>query len=495
MDQAPRTNVVRRSVISLFIAYGISFIVVGVSYVLYSHLLSPAQFGLYSAALAITSFGTLVLDGGLKNTIIKSRTEISRAQQSTLLFLMVVFSLLLVAGIALLRQPLEHFYPTIRSDYIFLGLFGAIYLLSYPFLSIPTAFLERRFEYGKLAWIESSGAVLERASPVCFLLFTGVGIYAFVWGLLLGRLLRVISINLYYRTALHIPSWLEVRKALHLVREGTWLQVAAGASFVRDNLHVLAVAPLFGRVWVGYYGWGLQLCLLSSQIFVQISSRVSIPYFAQSESFERRWQNCLKQVRMLTILMAPVLLAMLLILPGIDDHFFDSKWRIAITILPLLFARMLPALATTPIGTLLMVERGGRTFALANVAWSAVEAAGAVALLLLIGPTGLAWSYAVLVWVGLAILLVSLGANAGELAGETLRALLGRPSLAIAAVLAGAYAVALTWLKLDAARHYQIPLILSAVVLVVAYLSEHELRAYVAALLRSVAGVRALRAT
>jgi O-antigen/teichoic acid export membrane protein len=489
MESGPRAGVVRRSVISLFVAYGISFLVVGVSYVLYSRLLSPAQFGLYSAALAITSFGTLVLDGGLKNTIIKSRTELSQSDQSTLLFLMVTLSLVLVAAIAVLRQPLEHFYPSIRNDYLFLGLFGAVYLLSYPFLSIPTAFLERRFEYGKLAWIESLGAVLERASPVVFLLLTGAGIYAFVWGLLLGRLLRVLSINAFYRAALHIPSWAQVRQAFHWVREGAWLQVAAGASFVRDNLHVLLVAPLFGRVWVGYYGWGLQLCLLSSQIFVQISSRVSIPFFAQSATFEQRWRNCLKQVRMLTILMAPVLVAMLLVLPGIDDHFFAGKWRVAITVLPLLFARMLPALATTPVGSLLMVDRGGRVFALANIWWAAAEFAGALLLLNLFGPTGLAWSYAVVVWLGLAIFLWSLGPHVGTLVRETLRALLGRPSLVIAAALTGAYVVALAG-RFDAARHYLIPLLVSAAVLVIAYLSERELRAYMIAMVRRVAGVR-----
>ncbi len=122
-EQRPSTTV-RTSVVSLFAANGASFLIVGLSYVLYSRYLTPADFGLYSAALAIAAFGTLVLDGGLKNTIIKARTTPTREEQGTLLFLMMMFSLVLVGGIALLQRPLVQYFPAARLDL-------------FAFLSIP----------------------------------------------------------------------------------------------------------------------------------------------------------------------------------------------------------------------------------------------------------------------------------------------------------------------------------------------------------------------
>ncbi|MFN5595038.1 MAG: oligosaccharide flippase family protein, partial [Aphanizomenon sp.] len=105
---------VSRGVISLFSSNIIAFLITGLSYFVYSKSLLPSEFGLYSIALAIASFGTLALDGGLKNTIIKSPNNLSKDEEGTLLFLMVSSSLFLVIMMILLGQPLGHYFPDIN---------------------------------------------------------------------------------------------------------------------------------------------------------------------------------------------------------------------------------------------------------------------------------------------------------------------------------------------------------------------------------------------
>lgn len=471
-------NPLRRNVISLFIANGISFLIIGLSYAAYSRLLSPEEFGLYSIALVVGTFGVLILDGGLKNTIIKSSADLTKEEEGTLVFLMITSSILLLFVLTLVERPLAHFSPAIKRDYQFLALFGGLYLLSYPFMAIPTAKLERRIDYGRIAWVESIGLVLERGSPVFFLLWSREGIYSFFWGLLLGRLFRVICLNIPYRLNFFIPSRKQFRATLHLVTEGSWLQVATGSSLIRDNLHVLVVGPMFGKEWVGYYAWGLQLCLIASQIFVQISARVSLPLFAQAQSFENRWQTCLYQIRLLTMLTGPILVTILMVIPSIDKHFFQGKWQVAISFLPLLFIRMLPGLATTPIGTLLMVQKGGRAFASASILWTAMEVLSAGLLLFLLGPTGVAWSYAVVVWIGLLFFIIFLGKRTKRLAFEIIQELFQRPSLAISTIavliLFSYYAAA----GLNQNGDYRISLFLSIPILILAYLSESDVQRF-----------------
>src|SRR6266542_3451031 len=458
----PTGGVVRRSVVSLFAANAVSFATLGVSYLLYSRLLTPAQFGLYSTALVIATFGQLILDGGLKNTIIKAPRPPDREQQGTIVFLMAVSALVLVGALALAGQPIGRLYPAARQDYQFLAMFGALYLLSYPWLAVPTAFLERGFAYRRVAVIESAGQVLERASPALFLLLTPLGMASFLAGLLLGRAFKVLAINLSYRAPLNLPGPAQVRGALHLLVEGGWLQLGTAASQVRDSLHVLIVGPLFGQAWVGYYGWCLQLALITSQTFVQVSARVSIPIFAQSEGFETRWRHCLAQIRLLTILTAPVMMAALLVLPSVNAHMFHGKWEPALAILPLILLRMVPGLATTPVGSLVMVQRGGRALAAALGLWTALEVAAGLALSLLLGPSGVAWSYAFTVWAGLFVLLRALDVHSGPLLSDTARALLGRPSLAIAAV------------------PYASLVVPAGAIVAAAYLSERDVRRYLA---------------
>lgn len=476
IKQSP-TNL-KKGVISLFISYIISFIAIGLSYIAYSKLLSPKEFGLYSIALAIGMFGTLVLDGGLKTTIIKERDAVSYEEQATLSFIMCVLSLLLLAIIALLKNPLAHFYPSVQEDYQFLTMFAAVILISYPFMVMPTAALERKLQYRTIGWIESTYFILERGSPVFFWVWTNQGMYSFVWGLLLGRGFRVISLNYFCRTCIRVPAFSQIRRVLRLVKEGSWYQVAAGFAQVRDNLHVLLVGPMFGKEWVGYYAWGFQLCLIASQAFVQISARVSLPMFAQAENFEQRWQSCLYQIKLLAILTAPVLVTLPLVLPGIDQQFFHGKWHIAISFIPLLFFRMLASVALCPLGTLLLVERSARPYAFFNILWTGIEAAGAILLLLLIGPKGLAWSCAITVWIGFYLIFYLLRGESGKFALITLGSLFRRPSLGISIGLVSILLISFTVWDMTYFKDLKSLLAMMFLIVILSYSMEPQIQSF-----------------
>jgi O-antigen/teichoic acid export membrane protein len=475
-QRPPAGSVVRRSVASLFVSNAVSFAALGVSYLVYSRLLSPAEFGLYSTAVVIGQFGQLLLDGGLKNTIIKAPAPPSRQQQGTVVALMAAVSLVLVAGLAAGGRPIAHFYPAAGQDYRFLAAFGALYLLSYPWLAMPTAFLERRFDYRRLAFIESGAQVLERATPAALLALTPLGMTSFIVGVLLGRGFRVAAVNLAHRSVVTFPTWSQVRDAAHLIREGLWLQFGVVASQVRDSLHVLIVGPLFGQAWVGYYGWCIQLSLICSQAFVQISARVSVPVFAQSGDFDARWRHCLEQVRLLTALTGPVLVAALLFIPSVNAQLFHGRWQPALAILPLIFLRMLPGVATTPVGTLVMVDRGGRTLTASLLLWTLTEIIVALALVVPAGSSSVAWSYAITAWVGLWIMLRTLRLHQRPLVRETAKAVLARPSLGVAALLGAALAAVLVATGGLAKPSYLLLLGPVLLIVVASYLAEPRLR-------------------
>ncbi len=223
-----------------------------------------------------------------------------------------------------------------------------------------------------------------------------------------------------------------LKASFGLLRESGWIQFGTISAVVRDNLHTLLVGPFFGKEWIGYYAWALQICLVSSQVFVQIAARVSLPVLAQANCFEERWQKCLYQVRLLTILTVPVLCGVWLSLPSINHFFLHDKWQPALVLVPLLFLRMIPGVATTPLSPLVMVNRGGSAFARASVLWTVAEIAGGIILLLVLGPTGLAWSYAIVVWLGLWIMLSSLQGDTMPLTKQLTREVFERPSFIFA---------------------------------------------------------------
>jgi len=257
---------VRQGVVGLFVANGLSFLVVGLSYLALSRILMPADLGLYSAALVIGSFGTMVLDAGLKNTVIKAPSAPTRDQEGVLVGLLLIVSAALLGILIAASQPVSYLRPEVQHDYRFLVVFGGIYLVSYPFIIVPTAILERRLSYVNLAWIESVGLLIERAAPLPLLLWSHAGVHSFAIALLAGRALRVVALAALYPVRPRFPTKARLGEVRYLLVEGVWFQLAMATALVRDNLSVLLIGPLFGKQWMGYYAWGLQLCLIASGI-------------------------------------------------------------------------------------------------------------------------------------------------------------------------------------------------------------------------------------
>jgi O-antigen/teichoic acid export membrane protein len=187
--------------------------------------------------------------------------------------------------------------------------------------------------------------------------------------------------------------------------------------------------------------------------------------------------SCLMQVKLLTIATAPVLILVLFAIPSINSILFHDKWTMAISIVPLLFMRMIPGLATTPIGSMLMINKGGQNFAKANMLWTIIELLGAILFSLFIGPTGLAWSYATFVWVGLLIFVFYL-VNFRDilyLIHRIFTALLLRPSIVIAGVLSFLFYLYNQLVGINFIRQPLLMLIFLPILLI-SYLSEKEVR-------------------
>jgi O-antigen/teichoic acid export membrane protein len=425
----PDTTMYRR-LIGLFAANMLTIVVVGVSFLVYSRILTPPEFGLYAVAFSLATLLALILDGGLKTTIIKHEVDLQGDEESSIAILMMFVSAALILTLAVAVQPLLALRPSVTHDARFVLLFVGVALSFYPFVTLPTAKLERGLKYEHIAWIESLSTIVERGAPALLLIFTKAGVYSFIWALLLSRILRTAILAKFHPIRLRAATWSGFLKSVKHLREGAWIQTGTISSVIRDNLHTLLIAPLFGITWVGYYAWALHVCLVSSQVFAQISARVSLPLFAQARNFESRWPRYLHQIRMLTMLTVPVLCGVWLILPAIDSHFFHGKWQPALVLVPLLFIRMIAGIATTPLGPLIIVHRGGAAFGIANSLWAAAEVLGACVFIRVLGPTGLAWSYATVVWIGLWLLMIALRRDTTSLMKDLARDVLLRPSAA-----------------------------------------------------------------
>src|ERR1700686_1408723 len=124
----------RRHLVPLFVANIVAFGSVALSYLIYSRLLTAQQFGAYAAALAVGNLAVLVLDGGIKTSIIKHGADLTRQEEFSLLSLMLAFSGILLLALYFGQRVIRHFYPAATDQTEFVSAFAAVYLLTYPWI-------------------------------------------------------------------------------------------------------------------------------------------------------------------------------------------------------------------------------------------------------------------------------------------------------------------------------------------------------------------------
>lgn len=425
----------KRGVVAMTAANAVALAMVLISYILYSRLMTPAEFGIYAGALAIAKLGTTILDGGLKVALIKHHEAVARGTLRALFLGSAGVSILAVLLLALVVFTLVALNLLESDNALFFTLYGAAYFLTYPLLFIPLAQLEREQHYTPVARAEMLSISIEYALPALLWLMVAPGFWSFILAAWIARGLRA-SLML---AACEDRSWLsrgstpQWHKAKALLREGLGLQIAVSLSMLRDNIHLLLVGPWFGKEWAGFYAWALQLCAVASQVFVQTATRVALPALRLTQGMDSRWKATLTQIAWLTIFTVPPLVFLTDIAGAANAALFDAKWTAALGLLPFLIVRMLPGLATTPLGSLVLAERDARAYAVANAWWTGGEVVVAAIMLWLYGPIGLAWSYAFMAWLGVAAYVRQLPLPARF--ASLLPPLLLRPSLWMAVVL------------------------------------------------------------
>ena len=415
-----------------------------VAYLAYSRLLTPGEYGIYAGALAISRLGTMALDGGLKIALIKNSVPVSPSVLRAL-FLGSCASAIVTGLLLMAAVTTAMFLGALSKDTaLFFASYGGAYFATYPFLFIPLAELERTQQFRPIAKAEALTISIEYALPALLWVAVKPGFWSFIVAVWLARVLRsaIVAMSTDDRGWLKgrdSPDWLGMKR---LFREGFGLQIAVITSIVRDSLHLIIVGTWFGKEWAGLYAWALQLCAVSSQVFVQTATRVGLPALRKTNSSALRWQGTQNQIIWLTILCTSPLAFLPHIAEAVNTIFFDGKWLVALPLLPFLILRMLPSLVITPLSALILIERDAQTYAVANLQWTVSEILAAMFILYWIGPLGLAWSSSFMAWFGLAIFSSKLPYPSAF--KSLFSNLMLRPSLWVAIVFSGIYWWAIT---------------------------------------------------
>ncbi|MCL2690580.1 MAG: oligosaccharide flippase family protein, partial [Chitinispirillia bacterium] len=141
-----------------------------------ARLLLPADFGLLAMVLTITGFFVLFKDLGLSDATVQSE-KINHKQVSTLFWVNVFFSLLIILLIVLLSPYVARFYNEPRLTKIVV-----ISAISFVFAGLSTqhlALLKRNMKFVQIATVEIVAALVSITAALV-MAFNGFGYWALV---------------------------------------------------------------------------------------------------------------------------------------------------------------------------------------------------------------------------------------------------------------------------------------------------------------------------
>jgi len=397
-----------RGVASLGLAQALALLASVGAAAAYARWLTAESFGHWAAALALARGALLLVDGGLRTALVRREHWPGPAALGRLQRIAATAAVLVAATMAAGALWAWHAGSVVAADAMLYAAYAAAYLLSHAALFSALARLERASRFDTVGRAEASSLLLEFVAPAALMQAGAGAALAFTVSVLVARALRGAWIMGAARAlgpgaAAAVPT-----RAADLLREGLGLQAVTALSMLRDQMHLWLLAPWFGAAWGGQYGLAMTVCALATQVPVQTAARLSLSALRRT-SPARCWPAVHARVRRLAIGVLPPLPLLPAALAWVDHGLWQGRWQAAAWVLPWLALRMVAGVATTPLGSWLLVARQPWAAAQAHAAWTALEVLAAVLALALLGPLGLAVAAAVTAWPGVVLLLAAAG--------------------------------------------------------------------------------------
>ncbi|MHC4973465.1 MAG: lipopolysaccharide biosynthesis protein [Planctomycetota bacterium] len=309
------------------VTWGITLVVI--------RLLAPADYGLM--AMSEVFFGLLLMlsDAGLGQALVQAK-KVSERQTRQLFGVLVLMSVALFAVLFLAAPAIGAYYgkPKVTdiSRWLSLG------FLLVPFLTIPTALLEREIDFKRKSLVELATAVLS-ALVILVLAYLGYGIWALVVGRLLNLGLMAIGLNL-IRPYFKLPLF-SFGAARGLIKFGGLYTGTSILWFIYSQADIFIAGRVLSEEQMGYYAVAMYLSAIASVKVMPLLNQVALPAYSRLQDDPSAvGYYFLKVVRVVALITFPIFFGLAVVAPEFVHLILGEKYEGAILPIVLLSLAM-----------------------------------------------------------------------------------------------------------------------------------------------------------
>jgi O-antigen/teichoic acid export membrane protein len=385
------------------ISQGLKFVAGMATTIVLARLLTPQDYGLVGMVAVVTGFVSMFKDMGLSTATIQ-RAEVSSEQVSTLFWVNVALSLLIMVVTVALAPVVAWFYHEPRLTWI-----TVVFALSLIFGGLTAqheALLRRQMRFMALAAVELCSLAVSIAVAV-ILALRGAG----YWALVLSQ----VALGFSYAVGVwSVCGWRPglprrdtgVRQMLAFGRNLTGFSIV---NYFARNLDNMLIGRFWGSAQLGLYARAYQLLLLPIEQINTPIAAVTVPALSRLvDSPERYRQAYLRILEKISILTMPAMALMIATSDWIVALLLGPRWMGVSRMFALLGIAGLIQPATNTVGWLFITQ--GRTrqmfqwgligsgiivvSILAGLPWGAVGVAASYSLVFLFVVTPLLFWFA-----------------------------------------------------------------------------------------------------
>ncbi len=331
MDEFDVTTVGKRSIQGIFALISRTFFLNIISYssslVIFT-VLAPAEFGIYTAAIAGQRIVSFFTDFGFGAALIQKREALKESDLKTTFTLQVVITMLIFILIFLFRDTIvSYFNLGEQALRLFLVLVFCIFLSSFKI--VPSILLERNIHFQKLV-IPQIVESLTFYLMLIVLVLKGYGIEGYTWSFLASSL---IGIPFYYMVSPWKVGFGIEKKSLTNLHYGIQFQAKNILATVKDDVLTVFLAKILTFSELGYIGFGQRNAFFAYRFIVDNVTKVTFSTYARMQDDARLLKITLeKSLFLVSTAIFPLLFGLIVTAPYIISFFprWQNKWEPAL---------------------------------------------------------------------------------------------------------------------------------------------------------------------
>ncbi|WP_298163012.1 oligosaccharide flippase family protein [Brevundimonas sp.] len=248
-----------------------------------SRLLTPLEFGMMAAALAVIGFADSMFEGAFGLNLIHAQ-GIDEDDVATSFWSVFALSVVLAAAIVLFAPLIERFYST--SGIAVTIAFGSLVVVARGIGAIPRAVMQRSGDFRGLVGSNTVAYLIGQFALSIGLALLGFGVWSLVWGSVVTGAIEA-GLNLVQS---RIKPWRRVfpGAAVALVRDSSPYALSQLLSWAANNGANIVVGRTLGIVSLGLFSRGWRLVEIINALVSTPLQRVLFPAFATLRGDSRR---------------------------------------------------------------------------------------------------------------------------------------------------------------------------------------------------------------